>query len=77
MALRIKVSTLEDVMVSKLLAITEQEPDYSSLLELARALREQIDWPTVRERTEASPFAKAFFTLVEELGIVDPSEIEA
>jgi hypothetical protein len=77
MALRINVSTLEDVMVSKLLAITEQEPDYSSLLELARALREQIDWPTVRERTEASPFAKAFFTLVEELGIVDPSEIEA
>jgi hypothetical protein len=71
MALRVNVSTLEDVMVSKLMAMTEQEPDYSSLLEWARALREQIDWEDVRTRTEASPFAKAFFTLVEGLGIVD------
>jgi hypothetical protein len=71
MALRIKVSTLEDVMVSKLMAMTEQEPDFSSVLEWARALREQIDWHDVRARTEASPFAKAFFTLVEALGIVE------
>jgi nucleotidyltransferase DUF2204 len=72
MALRIRVSTLEDVMVAKLLAMTEQEPDFSSALEWTRALREQIDWDVVRARTEASPFAKAFFTLVEALGIVDP-----
>jgi hypothetical protein len=72
MALRISVSTLEDVMVSKLMAMTEQEPDFSSVLEWARALREQIDWEHVRARTEASPFARAFFTLVEALGIVDP-----
>jgi hypothetical protein len=52
------------------MAITEQEPDYSAVLEWARALREQIDWDTVRKRTEASPFARAFFTLVEALGIV-------
>jgi hypothetical protein len=77
MALRVNVSTLEDVLVSKLAAITEQEPDYGSVLEWARALREQIDWDTVRARTEASPFAKAFFTLVEELGIVERSEARA
>jgi hypothetical protein len=71
MALRVNVSTLEDVMVSKLMAMTEQEPDFSSVLEWARALREQIDWEQVRGRTEASPFARAFFTLVEALGIVD------
>ena len=70
MALRVSVSTLEDVLVSKLMAMSEQEPDYSSLLEWARALREQIDWEDVRRRTEASPFAKAFFTLVEGLGVV-------
>jgi hypothetical protein len=52
------------------MAITEQEPDFSAVLEWARALREQIDWDVVRKRTEASPFAKAFFTLVEALGIV-------
>jgi hypothetical protein len=71
MALRVRVSTLEDVMVSKLMAITEQEPNFASVLEWARALREQIDWHEVRQRTEASPFAKAFFTLVEALGIVE------
>ena len=70
-ALRILVASLEDVMTTKLLALTEQAPEYSSVLELARALREQVDWDIVRERTESSPWAKAFFTLVEELGVVD------
>jgi len=70
MALRIRVLSLEDVFATKLLAITEQEPQFDAVLELARALREQVDWDVVRERTAESPFAKAFFTLVEELGIV-------
>ena len=65
------VASLEDVMTTKLMALTEQEPDLSSVLELARSLREQIDWDQVRARTEASPFARAFFTLVEELGVVE------
>ena len=69
-ALRIHVFSLEDVMSSKLLALNEQEPDFGQVLDYARALREQIDWESVRSRTEASPFAKAFFTLVEELGVV-------
>ena len=71
MALRAKVATLEDVLVSKLLAIKEQELNFSSVLEWSRALREQIDWREVRERTRDSPFAKAFFVLIEELGIVE------
>jgi hypothetical protein len=70
-ALRIHIASLEDVMTQKLLALTEQEPDYGSVLELARALREQIDWTIVRKRTASSPFAKGFFTLVEELGVVE------
>jgi hypothetical protein len=70
-ALRIHTASLEDVMTQKLLALTEQEPDYGSVLELARALREQIDWTIVRKRTASSPFAKGFFTLVEELGVVE------
>jgi hypothetical protein len=46
------------------------------VLQLARALREQIDWSFVRSRSDGSPFARAFFTLVEELGIVQtPAEI--
>jgi hypothetical protein len=77
MALRIRVFTLEDVMVTKLLSINEQTPDFGAVLELARALREQIDWEHVRRRTEASPFARAFFTLVEGLGIVEPVSVQA
>jgi predicted nucleotidyltransferase len=75
MALRAKVATLEDVLVSKLLAIREQELNFSSVLEWSRALREQIDWAEVRERTQGSPFAKAFFVLIEELGIIDPAAV--
>lgn len=75
MALRIPVFTLEDVMTTKLLSMTEQEPDYGAVLEIARALREQIEWDTVRERTDGSPWAKAFFVLIEELGIVERATI--
>ena len=74
MAQPLLVCSLDDVMATKLLAINEQTPDFASVLELARSLREQIDWEAVRERTEASPFARAFFTLIEELGIVARSE---
>lgn len=69
-AVRLKVSSLEDVMVTKLLALTEQEPDFDSVLEAARAVREQVDWDDVRRRTEHSALAKGFFTMVEELGVV-------
>ena len=69
-AIRLPVASLEDVLVSKLLALDEQEPEYKSVLEMARAVREQVDWDAVRARTQESPWAKAFFTLVEELGIV-------
>jgi hypothetical protein len=66
------VASVDDVLVTKLLALTEQRPDFQAVLALARALREQIDWDYVRERTSESPFAQAFFVLVEGLGIVDP-----
>jgi hypothetical protein len=64
------VASIDDVLVTKLLALTEQSPDYGPVLQVARALREQIDWSFVRSRSEISPFAQAFFTLIEGLGIV-------
>ena len=69
-AMRMQVARLEDVLTQKVLALSEQQPDFSSVLELARSLREQVDWEEVRERTSESPFAKAYFTLLEELEIV-------
>jgi len=72
-AQRLPVASLGDVLTTKLLALNEQEPDLSSVLEMARSLREQIDWDFVRAQTTHSPFARAFFTLVEELGVVEPA----
>jgi predicted nucleotidyltransferase len=69
-AMPMRVARLEDVVSQKVLALSEQEPDFSGVLDLARALREQVDWEEVRKRTSDSPFAKAYFTLLEELGIV-------
>ena len=69
-AMRMKVARLEDVLTQKILALTEQHPNFSSVLELGRSLREQVDWDEVRERTNESPFAKAYFTLLEELEIL-------
>ena len=70
LAMRVPVASLEDILTTKLLALTEQEPEFSGVLELARAVREQVDWNEVRERTKESAFAKAFFTLIEELGVI-------
>jgi len=65
----------EDLLASKLLALDEMTLDYKPILEIARALREQVDWPSVRERTSDSPFAAAFFTLIEKLEIVSEEEL--
>jgi Uncharacterised nucleotidyltransferase len=74
-AVRMRVAALEDVLTTKLLALGEHEADFGPVLEMARSVREQVDWVSVRARTSASPFARAFFTLVEELEIVPaPSE---
>jgi hypothetical protein len=69
-AVRMQVMALEDVMATKLLSMREHEVDYDGVLELARSLREQVDWDEVRSRTQSSPYARAFFYLAEELGIL-------
>lgn len=66
------VMALEDVLVTMLCAIDEHALDYSRLVAIARAVREQIDWPQLEGRTAPSPYAQAFFTLVRGLGIAPP-----
>ena len=70
-AIPMRVMRPEDLLVTKLCAMTEHTVNYRSCLEIARALREQIDWQDVRRRSGHSPFARAFFTLVEGLEIAD------
>jgi nucleotidyltransferase DUF2204 len=75
-AVKMPVASLEDVVVTKLLALNEQKLDFASVLETARAVREQLDWNEIRRRTEASPYARAFMTLVEELDIAPVESLD-
>jgi hypothetical protein len=70
-AQRLPVAAIEDVLAAKVLALSEQEPDFAQVLAIARSLREQIDWESVRAQVDHTPFGAAFLTLVERLGIVD------
>jgi predicted nucleotidyltransferase len=70
-SMHVRVMALEDVLTTKLMALTEHDLRYDSLLRISRALRERIDWDYVREHTAESPFARAFFVMLEGLGVVD------
>jgi hypothetical protein len=76
LGMEIRVMALEDVLVTKLMAINEHALRFEGPLRMARALREQVDWDDVRARTAGSPFARAFFVLLDGLGIV-PAGAEA
>ncbi|HKH17245.1 MAG TPA: nucleotidyltransferase [Solirubrobacteraceae bacterium] len=76
LSMEMRVMAIEDVLITKLMAVTEHQLRYEGLLPIARALREQIDWDHVRSATESSPFARAFFVLLEGLEIL-PAEPDA
>jgi hypothetical protein len=65
----VRVMDLDDIFVTKLMSIDEHACDYEGHLAIARALREKLGWARLREETAASPFAAAFFTLADGLGI--------
>jgi hypothetical protein len=71
LAVGMPVMSIEDVLASKLLSLSEQRLDYAPVVEIARALRERIDWPALMQRTSASPYARAFFALLRELEVLD------
>jgi hypothetical protein len=72
LSMQMRVMSLEDVLITKLMAIAEHHLRYEGLLAIARALREQVGWDQVRAATASSPFARAFFVMVEGLDIVPP-----
>ena len=70
LGMEMRVMALEDVLVTKLMALDEHALRYESLLAISRALRERIDWDDVRSRTQESTWARAYFVMLEGLGIV-------
>ncbi len=71
LSVRMPVLAATDVLATKMNALNEQDCDYSRLLPVARALREQVDWDRVRKDTDENPFAAAFLFLLERLHIID------
>jgi predicted nucleotidyltransferase len=69
--LEMRAMTLEDVLITKLRALHEHYLDFDPLLQMTRAVREQVDWARVREATSDSPYARAFLTLADELGLIE------
>lgn len=61
-----------ELLVQKLNALDEHACDFGRLLPVARALREQVDWPRVAKETAENDFADAFLHLLGRLGIIDP-----
>lgn len=58
------------VLIDKLQVLGPHRCDFTPLLPVVRALREQVDWARVAEATAPSPYARAFLRLAEDLDLV-------
>lgn len=65
----VPVEEATDLLVDRLMLLGPHRCDLAEPLILARALREQIDWPCVAATAEDSPYAEAFLVLARRLGI--------
>jgi hypothetical protein len=70
LSVRMPVLGATDLMTAKLLALDEHYCDLSTVLAVARALREQVDWAAVREWTAGSAFAETVLFLLDRLDVV-------
>jgi hypothetical protein len=71
LAVEMPVLRIEDVLTAKLLAFDDHFLDFGGVLQMARSVREQVDWDQLRRATARSPYARAFLVLAEELGLVE------
>jgi hypothetical protein len=69
LSVQMPVLPATDILITKLMALDEHYCDFSRLLPVARALREQVDWPRVHEQVAANDFAVVFLVLLDRLGI--------
>ncbi len=74
LSVHMPVLAATDILVTKLMALDEHYCDFSRLLPVARALREQVDWGTVHREIEDNHFAAVFLDLLGRLGVVDAEQ---
>ena len=70
-SVRMPVFSTTKLMIDKLNALEEHACDLGTILPVARAVREQVDWRQVAEQTEGNDFAVAALFLLARLGIVN------
>jgi hypothetical protein len=70
LSVQMPVLAATDIVITKLLTLDEHYCDFSRLLPVARALREQVDWDRVRREVEGNDFAVVFLVLLERLGVM-------
>lgn len=68
------VISATDLLLSRILAFSEHSCDFGPPIGFARSLREQVDWASVRSRSEDDPFARAFMKLLAELGVIEAQQ---
>ena len=66
------VLSATEIMLQKMHALSEHYCDLSDYVPVARALREQVDWPRVRAGTAGNPYAEALLYLLERIDVVEP-----
>lgn len=71
LAVEMPVLPATDLLVHKLNALSEHCCDFSLVIPVARALREQVDWQAVRRETADNDFAVALLFLLTRLGVID------
>ncbi|MFD7076593.1 nucleotidyltransferase [Nocardioides sp. NPDC059952] len=69
------VMSATDLLISRMLALSEHACDLSPILGSARALREQVDWRLVRQEAKRSPFAQSAIGLLDALAIMEASNM--
>jgi len=69
LSVQMPVLTATDIVVTKLMALEEHYCDFSRLLPVARALREQVDWAHVAAAVADNDFAVVFLLLLDRLDI--------
>ncbi|SOC47332.1 Uncharacterised nucleotidyltransferase [Blastococcus aggregatus] len=70
LSVQMPVLTATDVLVTKLMALDEHYCDFGRMLPVARALREQVDWPQVAREVAGNDFAVVFLQLLGRLDVV-------
>ena len=70
LSVHMPVLAATDILTTKLMALDEHYCDFTKMLPVARALREQVDWPLVQQQVATNDFAVVFLQLLGRLGVV-------